>query len=102
MIFQLLRNASGGDTLAKAIEKEITTCAIDSLQPLFCFHAQRLGDIDTAYLATLRVDVVIAHLHVFYFDLHKFAPLAPVAAKKRTTKYHSKLSSAFNLFFKKR
>ena len=31
----------------------------------------------------------------------KTKTLAPVAARKRTTKYHSRFSSFFNLFFKK-
>lgn len=73
IVLQLLWYASCRDALAKAIKKEIATCAVECLQPLFSFRAQCLGDIDTPYLATLGVDVVIAYLHVLNLDLHKFA-----------------------------
>ena len=52
IVLQLLWYASCRDALAKAIEEEITTCTIGFLRPLFCFCAQRLGDIDTAYFGS--------------------------------------------------
>ena len=101
-VLQLLCNAASGYPFPKAIEKQIAALPFVGSKPFQRLIPQLLGNEQTAYLATLGVEVIVPPTFTCStFSCTSSLTLAPVAARKRTTKYHSRFFSFFNLFFRK-
>ena len=72
-VLQLLCNATGGYPFPKAIEEQVTAFSFVGRKPFLSFILKFLWDKEPTNLATFCVNVVVAHIDMFHFQLYQFA-----------------------------
>ena len=101
IILELLRNSACCNPLAITVQKQITGRTIGFIQPFHCFRTELFRNVQSPQLAAFGIQIKIANLNVFDFNLNQFADTCTCCRQIPDNKIPFGIAIFFKLPFQK-